>query len=333
MTELLVQNGIRWCSVYSLQEAHAVLARTPSLNVHVLCPVSFQPGPRPCTLPEAWTQVDESGAGERVHLTIQTPESAEILDSLARAAGRRLKVHIQLDTGLTRQGCLPEELPQLLRTLSGLKHLELTGIFAHFSHGEIPASPITEAQYARFLNSALPLRAQGVLLHIHNSGGTQRKVPMDVDLVRLGIGLYGLQPGMDHPINALQPIAELIAPVAAVHKRPAGTGVGYGHRFVTARESKLAVIPVGYADGYRRELGGQAVVEIHRKGYPVVGRVSMDQIVVDVTDGDVREGDMAILISSDPASPISMDHLARTCRTIGYELATGLGARLIRRLI
>lgn len=332
MIELLVQNNIRWCSVFSIHEAVEVLEQAPSLNVHVLCPVSFQAGASSAEIPGIWRQILTLDAEKRLYLTIQSVRDAEQLNSLAQTMGREVRVHVQIDVGLTRQGCTVDLLPTLLRAVSSLPRIKLSGVFAHFSHGEIPDSDVTVRQYDIFNTLSSPLRSQGIMAHIHNSGGTLRTLPVDVDLVRLGIGLYGLQPSIEYPNDALQPIAELTAPVLALHVRPVGTGVGYGHEFVTGRPSRLAIIPVGYGDGYRRELGGRSAVEIGRHQYPVVGRVSMDQIVVDVTDGRVHEGDTATLISSNPRSNISMDHLARICRTIGYEMATGLGARLMRQL-
>lgn len=332
MIELLVQNNIRWCSVFSVHEAVEVLQKDRSMNVHVLCPLSFQAGAFSMDIPGIWRQILTLDAEKRIYLTIQSVRDAEQLNSLAQTMGREMRVHVQTDVGLTRQGCTADLLPALLHAVSSLPHIKLSGVFAHFSHGEIPNSDVTARQYDLFNKLSGPLRSQGIMAHIHNSGGTHRTLPVDVDLVRLGIGLYGLQPSLDYPNNALQPVAELTAPVLAIHTRPAGTGVGYGHQFITARLSRLAIIPVGYGDGYRRELGGRAVVEIAQHPFPVVGRVSMDQIVVDVTDGRVHEGDTATLISSNPRSHISMDHLARICRTIGYEMATGLGARLMRQL-
>ncbi|MGC8559249.1 MAG: alanine racemase [Phycisphaerae bacterium] len=332
IVELLMENNIRWCSVFSVHEAWMVLGKAPSMNVHVLCPLSFSKDISPAEIPDVWRQILALDVDKKLYLTIQSIRDAERLNSLAQTMGRRIQVHVQIDVGLTRQGCTAEVLPKLLAAISNLPRVELRGVFAHFSHGEMPDSDITARQYTLFHRLVQPLRSQGILVHIHNSGGTYRKLPVDVDLVRLGIGLYGLQPSLDYPNDALQPVAELRAPILAVHKRSAGTGVGYGHQFVTARPSRLAIIPVGYGDGYRRELGGSAVVEIDRHSYPVVGRVSMDQIVVDVTDGNVHEGDTATLISSDPRSDISMDHLAKILRTISYEIATGLGTRIVRQL-
>lgn len=328
--QLLTENHVGWCSVFSLSEAAAVLQINPSMNVHVLCPVSFES--RGTADAATFVPADPTII-EQVHLTIQDIRSAELLNAAARARNHCLQVQIQLDLGLTRQGCVPEDFGPVVQAVRRMDHLQLTGVFAHFSHGEIPDSTISEHQYEAFLRLTRPLRKDGVLTHIHNSGGAIRNIPIHVDLVRIGIGLYGLQPSMEHAIHDLQPVAELTAPVVTLHHRPAGTGVGYGHQFTTTRDTQIAILPVGYADGYRRELGGATVVEINRHRYPIVGRISMDQMAVDVTGGGVQVGDTAVLISSDAQSDISMDHLAQRCRTIGYELATGLGSRLSRVLL
>ena len=151
--------------------------------------------------------------------------------------------------------------------------------------------------------------------------------------MRLGIGLYGLQPSWRHPLRDLQPVASLVAPIAALHARPRGVGVGYGHLFITARPSRLAVVPVGYADGYPRALSNRAEALVRGHRVPVVGRISMDQSVLDVTDVAVEIGDVVTLVDNDPASPLCLDRLAGLCDTIGYELATGFGPRLVRRMV
>ncbi len=330
--QLLTRYGVQWCSVFSLVEAAAVLETAPMMHVHVLCPVSFSGSTAPDSRPSPSPDLLARAATQQVHLTLQDIPNAELLNSAGRTLGRRILVQIQIDVGLTRQGCTPDEFPSLLKAIRDMDHLQLTAVFAHFSHGEAPDNPISQNQYETFLHLARPLRKNGVLTHIHNSGGAVRNIPIDVDLVRIGIGLYGLQPSLDYPIQELQPIAELTAPVVTVHNRPAGTGVGYGHQFVTRRDTQIAILPVGYADGYRRELGGSAIAIINQQRYPIVGRISMDQMAVDVTEGKVQVGDSATVISSDAQSDISMDHLAQQCRTIGYELATGLGHRIARIL-
>jgi len=329
MLSLLQEHSIRWCSVFSLAEAAAVLQLAPSMSVHVLCPVSF----RNPAVSDADRSINiPASAMEKIHLTVQDIASAASLNEMAGRLGQRISVQIQLDVGLTRQGCTPDDFAPLLQAVRRMRHLHLTAIFAHFSHGETPASAQSQHQYERFMALAGPLRKDGLWAHIHNSGGTVHNAPSDVDLVRIGIGLYGLQPSLDYPITELIPIAQLIAPVITIHHRPAGTGVGYGHQFITPRAAQIAILPVGYADGYRRELGAVANVEISGRRYPIVGRISMDQMAVDITGGDVHVGDTAVLISADSQSDIAMDQLARRCRTIGYELATGLGSRVRREV-
>ena len=119
-----------------------------------------------------------------------------------------------------------------------------------------------------------------------------------------------------------------------IHDRSVGVGVGYGHTFTTARPSRLAIVPVGYADGYPRALSNRGIVQLRGQNAPVVGRVSMDQIIIDVTDiPAAAPGDEVVVFSNDPAAPNSIDQVAKACGTIGYEIATGLGARLARRVV
>ena len=204
----------------------------------------------------------------------------------------------------------------------------------HFSHGDQPGHNANTAQLNDFIRatSAEKKCDPQLILHAHNSGGAWHDCLNALDMVRLGIALYGLQPSLAAPVAAIAPIARLTAPITAIHSCAIGTGVGYGHTFVTARISRVGVVPVGYADGYPRELSNRAFVLLGERKLPVVGRVSMDQTLVDLTDSDGRVGDLVTLISDDPLSPISMDQLAETCNTIGYELATRLGPRLERRL-
>ncbi len=165
---------------------------------------------------------------------------------------------------------------------------------------------------------------------MQNSGGSWHTDTANLDLVRIGIALYGLQPSTTHPIAGMQPIAQLTAPILALHDRPANTGVGYGHTFTTTRPSRLAVVPVGYADGYPRQLSStkNAIAQIRDIDVPVVGRVSMDQIILDITDlpteGNLAPqlGDIVTVISSNPTKRNSLDSMADAIGTIGYELAT-----------
>lgn len=328
MLQLLRQENIQWCSVFTMAEAIVVHRLSPDLNIHIMAPMVFSSHDSPP--PEADFFF---GPSSKAHLTMTDRQSAEYLNQMAARLGQMVMVQIQLDVGLTRQGCDTAEFDALVAFVRSASHLKLTGLFAHFSHGEVPSSAHTAMQLDAFLRATDKHRSDAILIHVHNTGSTVRCAHPEVDLVRIGIGLYGLEPGSDHPLGTLQPIASLVAPVLAVHDRPIGTGIGYGHQFITARPSRIAILPVGYADGYRRELGNRAMVEFGDAQLPVIGRVSMDQIAVDATGTSLRTGDCVTLISSDPTSVCSMDNLASRCGTIGYEIATGLGPRLKRRFL
>lgn len=329
---LLPAAGISWLCVYSLEEAIAVAALNANLPILVLAPVVLTP--ESSDLPQHVMSVVASG---RARLTITDAQSASYLSSflLGMGCASPLAVHIQVDTGLTRQGVSLQELPTLIQHVRALSAIRLEGIFMHFSHGDQPGHTANAMQLNEFIRAASGEKKNDpqLILHAHNSGGAWHDGVNALDMVRLGIGLYGLQPSLAAPVVAIAPIARLIAPITAVHSCAIGTGVGYGHTFITARISRVGVVPVGYADGYPRELSNRSFVLLREKKLPVVGRVSMDQTLVDLTDSDGQVGDLVTMISDDPLSPISMDHLAEKCNTIGYELATRLGPRLERRVV
>ena len=314
---------VDWACVYSLGEALHVATRAPTINVLVLAPVVVTAGD--------WPR-DFSALPPTIRLSVNDAATARVL----AAAGIPLRLHIQFDAGLTRSGATAEETLEIARLLAESKHAQLEGVFAHFSHGDEPGHATIHTQLERLRVVTAPLKARNpnLLIHLQNSGGAWNLGHAHLDLVRVGIGLYGLQPSTDEPIPDLRPIARLTAPILDIHSRPAGVGVGYGHTFVTTRPSRLAIVPVGYADGYPRCLSNQGVVQIRAASAPVVGRVSMDQIIIDITEIPAATvGDQVIVISHDPAQPNSVDRIAQTCGTIGYEVATGMGARLERVLV
>ncbi len=328
---LLPAAGISWLCVYSLEEAIHVVALDANLPILVLAPLVITP--ESSDLPPHVMRVLASG---RVRLTVTDAQSASYLSSHLLAMGRDgpLAVHVQVDTGLTRQGVSLQELPTLIQHVRALSAIRLEGIFMHFSHADQPGHSANALQLNEFIRATAAEKNcdPQLILHAHNSGGAWHDGLNALDMVRLGIALYGLQPSLAAPVAAITPIARLTAPITAIHPCATGTGVGYGHTFTTARISRVGVVPVGYADGYPRELSNRSFVLLGEKKLPVVGRVSMDQTLIDLTDSDSQVGDYVSIISDDPLSPISMDHLAATCNTIGYELATRLGPRLERRV-
>lgn len=331
MAPLLIDAGIQWAATYSLAEA-LVLAGW-EFNVLALAPLVLAPG-KDFLSREALGEMVE----KRIRLNVTDLDSALRLSFLADQflRGARLPIHVQVDTGLTRIGVAPGEAAALARQIGKFPGLRLEGLFSHFSHGDVPGDSTVPAQLSILRNIAAALREEHpkLMVHMQNSGGAAHLGDAGLDMVRIGIALYGLQPSTANPIANLLPVARVTAPVLAIHERPAGTGVGYGHTFCTKRESRLAVVPVGYADGYPRQLSNRGVAQVREREVQVVGRVSMDQIILDVTDvPGVCPGDRVTVISWNPGAANGLDRMADAIGTIGYELATHLGPRLCRTVV
>ena len=343
---LLEAANVPWVSTYTLHEARAIAAtHGHCFNILVLAPFVSPPDMSFKDSPLA-QHLQDHHWNLRINLT--DLDSARALSRLATTWGERytIKVHLQIDTGLTRLGIHPDAAATLCEQIAALPGLALEGLFSHLSHGDVPHHPTLDQQRESFQKIAAPLKQKfpHLLLHLQNSGGTFNLSTENLDMVRIGIALYGLQPSTTHPIvspHTLQPIAQLTAPILAIHDRPAHIGVGYGHTFITTRQSRLAIVPVGYADGYPRQLSNtkNAIAQLRGIDVPVVGRVSMDQIILDITGiptastGLVQPGETVTVICNNPAKPNSLDAMATAINTIGYELATHLGTRLKRIIV
>ncbi|HHB75500.1 MAG TPA: alanine racemase [Desulfobulbus sp.] len=253
-----------------------------------------------------------------------------LIDSLAAAAGaygKKLDVHLKVDAGMGRQGCLLTDAPAVVRRIAGHDSLHLAGIMAHFPMTDDPVHGNSVRVLTDFLHLAdklqrMPLK--GCRLHIANSGGIFSVDGAALDMVRPGISLYGYgadgkEPGMTG--GRLQPAMSFVSRVIQVREVPAGTGLGYGHLFTTSKKTRLAVLPVGYEDGYLRALSNKAVVLLHGRRAPVVGRISMNLTLVDVSEiMEVRPGDEAVLLGSQGNERISADEIADWMDTISYEV-------------
>lgn len=260
--------------------------------------------------------------------------SRRAIDLVARtAAGRRdpVRVHLKVDTGMGRVGCLPAEAEDLAERIVKSLPLDFTGLCTHFasSDGDGPVQP--PAQLALFDQVRSALAARGWTprwVHAANSGGVLNWPGSQFNLVRPGLALYG------YPAP-FTPVMELVTRVGYVKTVPAGTPLSYGSRYRTPQDGDVATLPLGYADGYRRGLSNRAQVWIGDRLYPVSGTVCMDQFMVDLGPGSgVREGDLAVLFG--PANPErtvaapDAATLADLTGTISYELLTGISARVPR---
>jgi len=258
----------------------------------------------------------------------------EMLDALARAAaaaGRRARVHVKVDTGMTRVGLEPEEALPFCETVRARPELELAGLMTHLANAEEPNTPGTRAQCAAFrplLAAAAAWRPRPVL---HAANGVAGVVLPEarLDWVRGGLITYGVPPG-DLPLP-VEPVAAWRARVVQVKEVPAGRAVSYGGTWVAPRPSRLALVPAGYADGYPWALSNRGEVLIHGRRAPICGRVCMDQFVVDVTDlPPVAAGDRVTLLGPDGEDAITAGELAERAGTLPYEILTRLAARLPR---
>jgi alanine racemase len=254
---------------------------------------------------------------------------------LARAAaaeGRTIDVHLKVDTGMNRVGCHPRDAAAIAAQLRGMAGLRLTGLCTHFARSSEADQEFSRAQLAAFhaAIAAIPDRDR-LLLHTANSGAIIGLPESHLDMVRLGVIAYGYYPGDDQPRPiAVQPVMELATRLTYLKRVPAGTGVSYGHTHRTSAATVIATLPAGYADGYPRLLSNRAEVLIGGRRYPVVGRICMDQCLVDLGPRpDAARHDPAILFGPDPAGPDAAE-LAAIIGTIPYEITSAISSRVPR---
>lgn len=256
------------------------------------------------------------------------------LERLSAAARGPVPIHLKLDTGMHRIGVWPpEEAPAFARRIQEAG-LEVEGLFTHFARSE-EDEVTTKEQLARFLGSVDAVRSAGVsprLLHAANSGATILHADSHLDLVRPGIALYGIEPapGVGGGLG-LRPALAWRSQVSAVKRLAAGEATSYGHRYRLERDAWVATVPVGYADGYPRQLTNRGEVLIGGRRCRVAGTVTMDQLIVDCGDEEVRFGDEVVLIGSQWNETITADALGRVFGTIGYEIVSRIGERVPRR--
>lgn len=275
-----------------------------------------------------------------------TAYSAAYLDALAAAVGSGppCPVHLKLDTGMQRVGADPAEAAALATHLVGLApRLELAGVFTHLACADEPDHPANREQLARFDAALASLADRGwrpAIVHAANSAAAVALPAARFDAVRIGIAAYGISPGsgVDHLVAELEPVLSLKARVSHVKRVVAGSHVSYGWRHRFDRDTTLVTVPLGYADGVPRRLGtlpGEVGADVLIGGNrrPIVGVVTMDQLMVDVGDAAVSLGDEVVLIGSQGEHRIRAEDWATRLGTIGYEVVCGISARIPRRVV
>ena len=265
--------------------------------------------------------------------TLYDAAQAEGIAAAAEGLSVPLPVHLELDTGMGRAGFRPEELDFVVALFRHAPGLRLAGTFANLSRADDPSSPETARQVERLRAAASRLRDAGLapgLVHAANSAAILGAEPAWLDAVRPGLALYGIAPRGFSEAASLVPAMTLEARVTAVRRVPADTPLGYGGRFVTERPTTIAVLPIGYHDGFRRSFSGRVAVLLGGKRAPVVGAVSMDVTLVDASDAPVRRGDRAVCLGTDGRDTVSAWELADAAGTIPYEILCGIGPRVPR---
>jgi len=265
----------------------------------------------------------------RFSQTIFDLKSAKNLSLAARKAGRTAKVHIKVDTGMGRLGVMPEEAVCFARKIAELPNIRIEGIFSHLSSAGDDRK-YTKEQYKKFKDILDKLAGQGIripLIHISNSIATLAYPRMRLTAVRPGIMLYGISPwGTKRKCAFLKPAMSLKARIVSLKEVGKGASISYGRTFRTKRRSLIAVIPVGYAQGYARNLSNRSSVIIRGKRVPVAGRICMDQSLVDVTGiSKIKVGDEVVLFGRQGREEIRAEELAGWYNTIGYEVVTTVG--------
>jgi len=265
--------------------------------------------------------------------TVFSVETAAKLNALAEKAGVRQPIHIKLDTGMSRIGFPADDssLPAIAQ-IAAMEHLEITGAFTHFSRADEPDGVCATEQLNKYLTMVEKIEAAGIkipLKHISNSPAILLRPEAQLDAVRAGDILFGLNP-VDNDLWEKEDFMQVLhwyTQVVLVKEVPAGTQVGYGGTFVTTRPTKIATIPVGFVDGYSRRLSNLGAVRIHGQDAPIIGRVCMDQFMVDVTDiPGVCRGDTVSLLDDDVT-------ILKTADLIGAnvdEIVCGIGKRVPR---
>jgi alanine racemase len=239
----------------------------------------------------------------------------------ARAAGRPARVHLKIDTGLSRNGCPPAEWPALVAAASAAPEVELVAVWSHLACADEPGHPSVDLQAARF-HEACTAAGGTPLRHLANSAATLDRPDLHLDLVRVGIAMYGLNP-LPRPEH-LRPVMTFRSSVALTKRIAAGESVSYGHTWTASRPTNLALVPVGYADGVPRLLSNRMEVWLGGRRRPVVGRVCMDQIVVDCGDDRVPVGEEVVLFGDGSRGEPTATEWANTIGTIDYEIVTGM---------
>jgi alanine racemase len=281
-----------------------------------------------------------AGIAADVELSVNATWALAELVAAARSTGRTARVHLFVDTGLSREGATTADWPGVVAAAARAQtdgDIAVVGLWSHMAYADAPTHPTIAAQVSVFEEAVSLARAAGLTdaqLHLANSAATVALPSTWYDMVRPGIALYGLDPlGGDPAVHRLRPAMTVRASVALTKRVPAGVGVSYGHTYFPQSETTLALVPVGYADGVPRAGGNRAPVLAGGEQRTIAGRVCMDQFVLDVGDAAIAPGDDVVLWGPGDRGEPTAQQWADALDTIHYELVTRVGGRFTRRYV
>jgi alanine racemase len=326
----LEEAGARWFGVTTTDEALPL--RHAGVRGRILLMTGF------------WRGEEEEVVRQNLTATVWEPWHLALLERAAAMLGVRAPVHLKIDTGMGRLGASLEELSGLLIMLHSTPHLQLEGLCTHFASSEIVDAPEMERQTEKFAAAEKLVRNAGFapeMFHLANTAAVVSRPASWRSMVRPGLALYGYSLPLQHGGDlqpeasaalALRPVLSWKTLVLSVHDAPAGQALGYGGTFVTKTPSRIAVLPLGYADGLVRKLSNRGRVIVRDHYAPMVGRISMDLTLVDVTGiPDVALGDEVILLGKSESCSVDAWEQARLADTLPYEILCGISKRVPRK--
>ena len=317
-----LRGGAEWLGVVHVNEALEL--RAAGIDGPLLCLMAIG----------EQAHADAIAAG--VDLSAGSADMVRHLAAAAATAGRPARVHLKADTGMSRGGATAADWPSVVDAALAAQaagRLRVVGLWSHFASADEPGNPSVGVQLAAFGEALKVAENAGVtpeVRHIANTAATIDVPEARYDLVRVGGGIFGLSTLPGGAPAWLRPAMTLRARLILVKRVPAGTGVSYGHRYTTARETTLGLVPLGYADGVPRSARGLPLVFARGRRWPIAGTVCMDQFVVDFGDEAVAEGDEVVLFGPGDDGEPTAQEWGDTLGTISYEIATGIGARVPR---
>ena len=322
VAQTLQDAGCEWFGVALVEEG--LRLREAGIHVPILCLEGVGPAGADAAMRNRLTPV------------LYDLDEAERID---RAASRRHEpcgVHLKVDTGMGRLGVPLPDWEGFLDRLTQYRWIRVDGIMTHLSTAEAQSTTVTDEQARKFLEAVRAARSRGIrptMLHMANSAALLGYPRLRFDLVRPGLLVYGVHPSPDSSAHVdVSPVMSVKTRVLFVKDVPPGVGISYGRKFVTERPSRIATLPVGYADGYPRALSNRGEVLIHGERAPIRGAVCMDLVMIDVTDvaTPVRAGDEVVLLGEQGDQRITVEELASHAETIPYEILCGFSERVPR---